>query len=316
MQEGEIVMLKAAIVYLTRQQDLWEFIPSLKLLYRNFNNKHNYPVIVFHDDFTPAVISSVLMELNGYLGRIPNIKFERLSFDVPENISTDPSRYAHPEGHPISLQNFSMGYRGMCRFFSGMIMLHPALKDYKYYMRMDSDSYILSPIQVDPFQHMAENGYEYADCAGIPHVLESSPQWKYAGKEIRWAIEGLWETTQEFIKSNLHKLNQSPPEEYDGELYNSNMIIVDMDFFRSQPYREFFNHLDQTGNFYYRRWGDHSVHWLGVRLFMNPSKVLWGMDVMKFCYQHGGEVMGKHYAADDCVQLLPLPFKQAFARAK
>lgn len=310
-----MVMERAAVIYLTRQQDLWEFIPSLKLLCKNFTGKYKYPIIVFHDDLTPSIISMILLEMNRSLGYIPNIKFERMELEVPDWISRDPSKYVHPEGHPISLQHFSMGYRSMCRFFAGAIVHHPALKDYKYYMRMDSDSYLLSPIQVDPFEYMAREGFHYTDCAAVSHAVDQTNQWRYAGKEISWAIEGLWDATKEFIAANTDRISD-PPNDYHGELYNSNMVIVDMDFFRSKNYQDFFNHLDRTGNVFYRRWGDHSIQWLGIRLFLDPSKVLWGMDVMKFCYQHGGEVNGKQYADLESVSLLPEPFKKSFDKAE
>lgn len=307
-------MQNAAIVYLTRQADLWEFIPSLKLLYRNFNSKYNYPVIVFHDDLTPSVISTILMEIHQYLGHIPNIKFEHMDLEVPSWVSLDPSKYVHPEGYPISLQHFSIGYRFMCRFFAGAIVNHPALKDYKYYMRVDSDSYLLSHIQVDPFEYMAQGGYYYTDCAFPLLPVDESNTWGYAGKEISWAREGLWEITKDFMESHQHEI-KDPPKSYDGELYNSNMIIMDMDFFRSKNYQDYFNHLDKTGNLFYRRWGDHCIQWLGIRLFSDPSKVLCGMDVMKFCYQHGGAVNKKEYADMESVNMLPIAFRQSFDKA-
>lgn len=31
-----------------------------------------------------------------------------------------------------------MGYRGMCRFFSGSIFTHPALSKFEWYMRLDT----------------------------------------------------------------------------------------------------------------------------------------------------------------------------------
>ena len=44
----------------------------------------------------------------------------------------------------------------------------------------------------------------------------------------------------------------------EGDIWNmchfwSNFEIADMDFFRSQAYRDFFNFLDEQGGFYYER---------------------------------------------------------------
>lgn len=35
----------------------------------------------------------------------------------------------------------------------------------------------------------------------------------------------------------------------------SNFEIADMDFFRSEPYSRYFDHLDRSGGFSYERWG-------------------------------------------------------------
>ena len=60
-------MKNAAIVYLTRLNDLWILRHSIKFLFTNFNKEHNYPVVVFYDDLTPMAISSLLGELNADL---------------------------------------------------------------------------------------------------------------------------------------------------------------------------------------------------------------------------------------------------------
>lgn len=37
--------------------------------------------------------------------------------------------------------------------------------------------------------------------------------------------------------------------------HRSNFEIADMDFFRSEPYSRYFDHLDRSGGFSYERWG-------------------------------------------------------------
>ena len=43
--------------------------------------------------------------------------------------------------------------------------------------------------------------------------------------------------------------------------------------FRSQAYEEYFRYLDQTGGFFYERWGDAPVHSLGAVMLLNSSQV-------------------------------------------
>ena len=40
-----------------------------------------------------------------------------------------------------------------------------------------------------------------------------------------------------------------------------------------QAYEEYFRYLDQTGGFFYERWGDAPVHSLGAVMLLNSSQV-------------------------------------------
>lgn len=101
-----------------------------------------------------------------------------------------------PRGHeqPPLLDkylSYSIGYRGMCRFFSGPIYDHPkgeyicmisggvdpffpllhslgltvfamlAVRDLSYYMRLDVDSFLLRPFPYDPFRYLDDTGSTY-----------------------------------------------------------------------------------------------------------------------------------------------------------
>ncbi len=63
-----------------------------------------------------------------------------------------------------------------------------------------------------------------------------------------------------------------------GDLWNmchfwSNFEIADMDFFRSQQYRDMFRFLDEDGGFYYERWGDAAVHSLAAAMLLEPQEL-------------------------------------------
>ena len=59
----------------------------------------------------------------------------------------------------------------------------------------------------------------------------------------------------------------------------SNFEIADMDFWRSEAYSTFFDYLDNTGGFYYERWGDAPVHSIGAALLANKSQVHFFRDI-------------------------------------
>ena len=74
-----------------------------------------------------------------------------------------------------------------------------------------------------------------------------------------------------------------------GETYNlchfwSNFEVASLKFWRSQAYRDYFEYLDQTGGFFYERWGDAPVHSIAAALFLPKDKIHYFHDVG---YNHG-----------------------------
>jgi hypothetical protein len=303
-------MKNSAIVYLTRNRDFSIFVSSVALLYRNFCNTFRYPVLVYHDDLSDEQISLTKKILQDQTGYSPNIEFIQINFITPDDVSTDASLYEHPQKYPISLQNFGMGYRHMCRFFSGEMFNHPSIAKYKYIWRLDSDSFILSKITEDPFEIMKRNGYDFSDVAVSPEG--STDGWMYTAKEIQWAREHLAETTFDFIDDTDIQTNKM--NSYEGELFNTNMMILNLDFFRSISYQSFFRFMDKTGNFFYKRWGDACFLWLGVRLFSAPEKVWYAKDDLKFCYQHGSLISGYEHIDDSCVSMIPPIYRKMLSK--
>lgn len=145
-----------------------------------------------------------------------------------------------------------MGYRHMCRFHSGGIYMDPRLSKYDYYWRLDSDSYLFSPINYDPFEKMRTNGYEYA------YMCDEEG-------EIPSVVEGLWDETEKFMKENNIPMtdyfkSRLVDDKWNYNMFYTNFEIAKFSFFRSKEYMAYFHHLDKTGNFYYKRWGDAPIH--------------------------------------------------------
>lgn len=263
----------AVIVYMSRMRDVPLLYRSLTMLGTNFGKLREYPVVILHDDIDKGTISNLMVALHQSLGFIPNLKFERLDFVLPEWVSEDPARYTVP------LDQAWMGYRHMCRYHSGGIYRDERLLKYDWYWRLDSDSYIFSPINYDPFEYMASNGKEYAYMS-----IEDG--------EVPSVVEGLWDETARFMEENSIPLTRDLADSIvDGKwscrLFYTNFEIAKFSFFRGKEYMSYFDHLDRTGNIFYRRWGDAPIHWLGVKMFLSPEKV-WG--VKDITYQHNAWV--------------------------
>lgn len=240
--------MKAVIIYLSRSQDLNDLLKSVKLLYRNFNNKYNYPVIIFNDDFSSNEKNKVI-KIN------PNIKFENLKFELPPWINLN---------KPFKTK-WSVSYRHMCRFFGGEIYKLSIMKNYDWYWRLDSDSFIYSEIKYDIFKFMEKEGYVYGY---IGKILKDGPH----------LVEGLWDLTKEYIQNKNIKpkfLNNYLDSRgiYDNSLYYTNFEISKLDFWKSNEYMDYYNCIDYNGGIFYNRWGDHIIHFLALSMFIDKKKI-------------------------------------------
>lgn len=200
-----------------------------------------------------------------------------------------------------------LSYHKMCRWYSGFFFRHPALDNYKYYWRVEPDvKYVVSTldhyllliltlydryfcdIEYDVFQFMAQNNKTY----GFTLNIYDDPK----------TIPTLWPATTAFLEE--HPSYALSPDEnsyywltdsvarpdhtkaangYSTCHFWSNFEIGDLDFWRSQTYVDYFDYLDQTGNFFYERWGDAPVHSVALGLFAANEQIHWFRDIG---YQH------------------------------
>ena len=259
--------INACVVYLTCLKHLPLFLRSVILLHKNWKYANSYPILAYHDDLNSMHISKINVELFNHLGYVPNIKWIHLTFKMPDHISTDESKYL------IKFNAVWMGYRHMCNFQAYGIY-ETELKDYEYYLRLDSDSYILSPIDYDLFAYMKENDLSY--CYMRDEEIE-----------VNEVAVDLWETTQDFIEKNDVDISHISPHLVNGKwgynMFYNNFELSRVDTFRNPKYKAYYNHINSTGKIYYNRWGDAPIHWFGVRLFTPNDKVKAITDI---AYQH------------------------------
>ena len=169
-------------------------------------------------------------------------------------------------------------YHQMCRWNSGMFFKHPALKDVRYYWRVEPKVHFFCDIDYDVFRWMQDHNKTY----GYTINIFDSPE----------SITTLWPETLQFLAAHpeyLHENNamdwltdnkRRPDVNAKANGYStchfwSNFEIGDMNFWRSQAYEDYFNHLDRAGGFFYERWGDAPVHSIALALFEDPAKIHW-----------------------------------------
>ncbi len=157
-------------------------------------------------------------------------------------------------------------FRGMVagwisNFFAGAIFRESILNDYKYFLRLNTDSYILSKLKYDIFDMMEKGNYKYGYIEEA--VKKSSPE----------LIVDMW---KDFYgtESNIEE----------GLMYYTNFEICDIDWFASGMYAMFYRKLELSGRCYTHFYRDGPFRYLGVNLFMPKEQ---RVAVRGFIYQHG-----------------------------
>lgn len=256
---------KAAIVYLARstEKDLALLRRSLRLLDRHFNQRFDYPVLIFHEDFSPALQRSLQAMTRSRL------LFPQVEFAFPDFV--DRSRV--PE---FVFGRFGVGYRHMCRFFAGAFAFHPALAEFDWYMRLDTDSFLRGRVAEDPFQRMDASGADY----GYITMLQERPE----------VVVGLWEAVCAYASANgletpAFRGLATAAGTWNLRYYYNNFEICRLSFLRSGAHQRFFEYLDRQEGIYRHRWGDAPIRTMAVAMLLPPEKVLRFGDIP---YSHAG----------------------------
>ena len=100
---------------------------------------------------------------------------------------------------------------------------------------------------------------------------------------------GLWELTRRYLEDHNIKPTFIHDFVKDGvwdlSYYYTNFEISSLDFWRSAPVRDYFDHVDRSGGIYKHRWGDTLIHTMAVSMFLEKNKTHRFTDIY---YDHQG----------------------------
>ncbi|KAF9068826.1 glycosyltransferase family 15 protein [Rhodocollybia butyracea] len=257
----------ATLVILARNSELKGVLLSMKSLEMHFNTRFQYPYVLLNDEeFTNEFKGRVMLATNApvQFGLIPRDHWVQPAW--VDEAKAEQSR------ERLKAQNIiygdSISYRNMCRFNSGYFFKHQLLQQYRYYWRIEPDVKYFCDINYDPFKFMIKNNHTY----GFTIALYETPE----------TVTTLWDSVKEFmVKYPQYIANDNAMDflsDDGGKTYNmchfwSNFEIADLDFWRSEAYQTFFEFLDNTGGFYYERFGDAPIHSIAAALFLPKHKL-------------------------------------------
>ncbi|CAG8446229.1 13565_t:CDS:2 [Acaulospora morrowiae] len=272
-----VTRVNAAIVVLVRNSELYQIRSSMRQFEDRWNKKFNYPYVFLNDEeFTEEfkVFTSSLTKAKTQYGVIP-----KQMWSYPQWIDQEEAARTRREMESKGvIYGGSESYRHMCRFNSGFFFLHPLLLPFDYYWRLEPSVDFMCDLDYDPFLFMKKNKLVYGFTISL--------------LEFEATIPTLWKTVKKFVEEHPQYVSKDNIMDFisddGGKTYNlchfwSNFEIADLNFWRSSPYREFFNYLDKSGGFFYERWGDAPVHSIAVALFTQKSRVHFFNDI---AYRH------------------------------
>ncbi|GKT84827.1 glycolipid 2-alpha-mannosyltransferase [Colletotrichum tofieldiae] len=284
--------INATLLALVRNEELDGMIQSMVDLERTWNHKFNYPwtffnEVPFSDEFKRRTQAATKAECRYEL--IPKEHWE-----MPSWINKD----LYEESVKILKENDiqyadKVSYHSMCRWNSGMFYRHPALQHTKYYWRVEPKVHFFCDVDYDVFRYMQDNNKTYGFTINLYDAPKSIPTlWPETVKFLAQHPEYLHENNAiDWLTDKTHRPeNNIEANGYSTCHFWSNFEIADIDFWRSQAYEDYFQHLDRAGGFFYERWGDApftALLWASSRT--NPRSIGGRLTCVRFRdigYQH------------------------------
>jgi hypothetical protein len=156
-----------------------------------------------------------------------------------------------------------LGYRSMCRLWSGRLQQMSFMQSFQYYMRLDDDSLLTGPLPFDPFEMMKERHLQYAYHSSMADY---------------WGIDKLWELASPFMTpeslQNMKEMDLLPPHgKYTGRQPYNNFHVASVKMWLAPKWLCFRDVMDQHFGFMKYRFGDANVHAVAMGMLLNASEV-------------------------------------------
>ncbi|CAO3568202.1 unnamed protein product [Mortierella alpina] len=150
----------AAFVMLVRNKDVHGARRTVRQIEDRFNHAYQYPYVFLNDEEFTLDFKEMMRPMTKAEMRFERIPKEHWSY--PEWISEGRATQARIEmSMDKVLYGGSESYRHMCRYQSGFLVHHEAMREYDYFWRIEPDVHYSCDIDVDPFLYMQDNNKKY-----------------------------------------------------------------------------------------------------------------------------------------------------------
>jgi hypothetical protein len=173
---------------------------------------------------------------------------------------------------PTTFYNFNIGYRMMCRFFSGEIFKILKKYNYEYILRLDTDSSFYEIVNRNIFDEFINNNASYGYINITNDRMEVRSQLLH--HITNYIVKNKITTNISLFDTIIHNYNL---------VYYTNFEMIKVSEFTNDKHLNFYQHLDSINGFLKFRWGDHAVRFFYVNLFINKEHIHYFNDV---AYKH------------------------------
>ncbi len=265
---------------------------SLNLLKSNCPWSINYPIHIFYDKIGLSEIEKELI-----LEEFSNVKFHIFPSIINSSISLE---IVHDEMNKMKKKGLAqrdIGYRRMCNWYAYDLWRHPEIKTYDYVMRLDTDSLILSELSTDLFKEIQKANIDYIYRIAQEADYFTMEFFKFINSKIiipkklnvdllKFNISSLSSLNK--VLKGFNKLDDKKNFPY---VFN-NFFVAKASLFREGRSFEYLKTIINSGNIFYKRWGDANIH--SVILALINAKVENCSNISNFVYGKWGMKWALH----------------------
>jgi hypothetical protein len=252
-------------------------IVILRTCLLNFDQVYNsvygpYPVVIFHED----LLDSDMNYLTELVSARTVVTFIKIDFvTIPHQIKTEKVQ-AWIDGAEGSVTGRPVGYRMMCRFWSGVVQNHPSLANFTHYMRLDDDSRFGGTPPKDLFEISVNQGVKYMD------RVKMTDSW--GSEQLHEAYKNYIATYPQDVQGTLNTDQIEWVKRHQQHPY-TNFHLSTFDFWRSQRFLRFFTMCDapESNLFLKYRVGDTTFISYPMNMFLAKHE---SMEETGFNYTH------------------------------
>ena len=257
---------KAAMVYLCIPVEAchFEYLALSIMSWHHFWNRYfNYPVVIFSK---AQDADSIRHEVAPLVAAGVHVQIET----VAEKWLVDPNiacpDWRHKSDEPCS-RRFTESYRNMNRFFTKDMYWQPAFDDIDFFLRIDTDSFLVQIWCDDPFARMHTEGKHFL----YNGISVTNPN---CHKGIRDAVSEFTSTTGVVPVSDLTNFVR-PDGDGDRPDYGYSGCVGagSKRFFRHHNYTAFTDFMRKKCGIYYHRWSEQVFFYYSTAIYGTREQV-------------------------------------------